>query len=272
MSSLRRIVSSRANGARSRGPATADGKQRSSANSLRHGLLAKCVVLENESVPGFKALLQDFLVRFDPADGVELGMIEEMVAALWRQRRAWAIETRTMDAAMASVPAGDDELARITGAFAALAGQPQLELIHRYETRLHRMFQRALKNLMVLRSAAEAAPPAPEDPQLPNEPSPISGQSRDGADPCCSGPVGNPVEEVRPLDGGHLPAEIPGPRPPAAAGGRTSAQSAPPAAASSRSSTNPSPGAGCGVELDRFMNSWPPSESSPATTADPGAN
>src|SRR5450759_902359 len=96
-SSLRRIRSSRANGARSRGPQTIAGKQRSSRNALRHGLLAKQVVLSNEASGYFDCVIAQHIRKFGPADGVELGMIEEMAAAFWRLRRAWAIETSLMD-------------------------------------------------------------------------------------------------------------------------------------------------------------------------------
>jgi hypothetical protein len=94
MSSLRRINSSRANAARSPDPITFEGKEHSSANALRHGLLAKCVVLQNESNECFDDLVTQHIQRFAPADGVEFAMIEEMVAANWRMRRAWAIENR----------------------------------------------------------------------------------------------------------------------------------------------------------------------------------
>ncbi|MGB7723408.1 MAG: hypothetical protein WBL65_26150, partial [Bryobacteraceae bacterium] len=70
MRSLRRINSSRANGACSRGPITPEGKERSSTNALRHGLLAKCVVLENESSECFDELVTQHQERFAPADGV----------------------------------------------------------------------------------------------------------------------------------------------------------------------------------------------------------
>ena len=162
MSSLRRIDASRANGARSRGPATTEGQERSSANAIRHGLLAKCVVLENESGPCFDDLVSQHTARFAPADGVEFGMIEEMAAAYWRMRRAWAIENRLMEKALRNQPPGD-EAARIAAAFSELAASPELNLLHRYETRLHRIYQRALFNLAILRKC-----------ELPNEPSPNS--------------------------------------------------------------------------------------------------
>jgi hypothetical protein len=165
------ISASQANGARSLGPVTPEGKKRSSMNAVRHGLLARCVVLDNESRECFDQLLVQFLDCFRPANDVELGMIEEMIAALWRQRRAWAIETRLMDIAISTQP-GTDELTRIAAAFTSLSQQPQSALISRYEARLHRMFQRALDNLLLLRSIA-----LPNEPgellrsiELPNEP------------------------------------------------------------------------------------------------------
>ena len=162
MSSINRIASSRANGARSSGPKTPEGKRRSAANSLRHGLLAKHVVLETEDRACFDALYAEFIGRFSPSDGVELGVIEEMVNSFWRQRRVWAIETRMLDAAIAAQPAsvGVDDLGRMAAGVGSLAAQPALSLVHRYETRLHRIFQRAFRNLLLLQNR-----------NMPNEPS-----------------------------------------------------------------------------------------------------
>jgi hypothetical protein len=180
MSSLRRINSSRANGARSRGPITPEGKERASTNALRHGLLAKCLVLQNESNECFDDLVTQHIQRFAPADGVEYAMIEEMVAANWRMRRAWAIETRLMDKAICHQPPGD-ETERIANAFSQLAASPELNLLHRYEARLHRIYQRALNNLVMLR-----------EPELPNDPSPISEQCA----PVAQSPGGDASEEI----------------------------------------------------------------------------
>jgi hypothetical protein len=118
--------------------------------------------LENESSECFDELVTQHQERFAPADGVEFAMIEEMVAANWRMRRAWAIENRLMEKAIRNQPPGD-EAARIAGAFSQLAASPELNLLHRYEARLHRIYQRALDNLLLLREL-----------DLPNQPNPIS--------------------------------------------------------------------------------------------------
>ena len=168
MSSVRRMLSSRANGARSRGPVTLEGKQRASLNALAHGLLARCTLMQGESAEALEALLNQHLERLGPTDGVELGMVQEMVAAYWRLCRAWAIETRTFDNQVAAQTAGD-RLDRMTTAFSDLAAEPPAALLHRYETRLHLMYHRALQSLILLRLAR------------PNEPSPISEHSPEQA-------------------------------------------------------------------------------------------
>jgi hypothetical protein len=116
-SSYRRIRAARANGALSRGPRTPEGKARSSQNAIRHGLLSKCVVPETESDTGFQSILAQHMLHLAPADDVELGYIDEMVAPTWRLRRAWAIETRLFDNAVQDQPSGDD-LGRLAAALA----------------------------------------------------------------------------------------------------------------------------------------------------------
>jgi len=164
MSSTRRIDASRANGARSRGPVTESGKQISSQNARRHALLARIVVLKNESPDGFAEVLTDHLDRFQPADGVEFGVVEEMVAAWWRMRRAWSIETRLLDACF-DVPDPGDGDSLLAATFKNVDDSHGLALLYRYETRLHCIYQRGLRNLQLLRST-----------QIPNEPNPISEQ------------------------------------------------------------------------------------------------
>ena len=165
MSTLRRILVSRANAALSKGPKTPSGKQRAARNATGHGLLARSLVLENESPEGFAAVMADHIARLNPVDGVEYAMIEEMVASHWRLRRAWAIEARMLEKQIAAQTAAGD-LDRTADAFSALADTPATALLHRYEARLHLMYQRAMHNLLLLRVI-----------ELPNEPSPVSGHS-----------------------------------------------------------------------------------------------
>src|SRR5262245_7536975 len=93
MPSKRQQEASRRNGSLSRGPKTEAGKRRSSQNAIRHGLLAKRVVLDSDNEENFHILLNQHVEKFQPADGVEFGMIEEMVSCYWRLHRAMAIET-----------------------------------------------------------------------------------------------------------------------------------------------------------------------------------
>jgi hypothetical protein len=171
MSSQRRINASRANGARSKGPVTVEGKERSALNALRHGLLANTVVLSDENPEHFEGLVAAYVAKFLPADRVELSFVEQMAAAEWRQQRSWAIERAIVEKKLAEsteAPGVD----RIADAITMLAAGPELALMHRYEHRQNRMYHRAFQNLLALRKAF-----------VPNEPNPNfeHGQALPGA-------------------------------------------------------------------------------------------
>src|SRR5262249_22957893 len=95
--SQKQIDAARANGARSRGPKTPEGKKISSQNAVKHGLLSQWVVLRDESAEGFDSLLSSYTERLRPRDNVEAKIVEEMCMAAWRIRRAWAMEARMLD-------------------------------------------------------------------------------------------------------------------------------------------------------------------------------
>ena len=171
MSSVRRILSSRTNGSRSSGPVTVEGKRRSAQNAVSHGLLCRQIVMKDESPECFEVVMRDHLDRLKPADGVEFAMVEEMVASHWRLRRAWALEARLLENE-AAAQTDVDPLDRLANAFADLSAKPSLGLMHRYQTRLHLNYQRALYNMLLLRATT-----VPNDATVPNEPSPISEQT-----------------------------------------------------------------------------------------------
>jgi hypothetical protein len=172
VSSLRRVISSRANGARSRGPKTPEGKKRSSRNAYRHGLLAKTVIIGSESAANFRSLVAQHEEHFGPLDGVELGLLEEMASAYWRMRRSWAIEKEWLEQNLQAQDS-PNEVTRIAKAFGDLAETKKLSLLHRYESRMHRIYQRSIKTLLLLQSKNDQTNPVPKsDTPFPNEPEP----------------------------------------------------------------------------------------------------
>src|SRR6266699_3375824 len=97
MSSRNKRKVARRNGAKAAGTKSAAGIQKSALNATKHGLLAKTLVLANESQAKFDELLQSYVDRFQPKDQVEMGFFNEMVAARWRQQRLWTIQTSGID-------------------------------------------------------------------------------------------------------------------------------------------------------------------------------
>jgi hypothetical protein len=146
-----RRKASRANGALGRGRKTEEGRKRSSFNALKHGLLSGTVVLSTESEPRFELLLNQLAERLRPNDQVETGIVLEMAASTWRLRRLWQIETHLMNDAMNAAATETDPFPRTAKAFSKLASGPDLDLIDRYESRLHRIYHRSLLNLVLLR-------------------------------------------------------------------------------------------------------------------------
>lgn len=157
MSSIRGTLASRANGAKSKGPKTAEGKQRSAANSLRHGLLATTIVLKDECLEDFLALLASLEEEFQPATAHQGALVENLAAARWRLMRVWGFEKVAFTDEIARTPAADtDGPGEIGGrAFGNLAeNSRKLDLIVRYENHFNRIYNRCLRLLLARTSSA----------------------------------------------------------------------------------------------------------------------
>ncbi len=161
------------NGAKAAGSKTPQGIQNSAMNALRHGLTSQTLVLANESPSKFAELLQMYIDKFQPQDGVEMNLVDEMVAARWRQQRGWVIQTASIDLQMENQDVEvRSEPGRLAQAFTAMANQEKvLELLMRYETSFSRMHDRAMKALYRLREEQNLRnDPKPQD--LRNDPKP----------------------------------------------------------------------------------------------------
>jgi len=156
MSSERRIRASRANGAKSPGPKTPESKRRSAANSLRHGLLSRTVVLEDEDFQAFSDLFSSLVRDLRPQNEIERTLVENMAIGRWRLLRLWEIERSSLKAEMDKHdPATKDSGACAALAFQALSDESRsLHLLNRYEARFHRQFHRSLTRLVEIRRAS----------------------------------------------------------------------------------------------------------------------
>jgi hypothetical protein len=102
-------------------------------------------------------MLDSYLNQFQPAGPVEFRLVEEMVAAKWRQRRIWAIQAELLDIEVMNQESRLDEefatyekVTQVCCAYRSLADSRSLPFLARNESRLERTYARALKNLLEL--------------------------------------------------------------------------------------------------------------------------
>ena len=117
---MTRGLASRANGARSRGPRTDEGKARSSMNALTHGLTARTAIVLPlvERAEDWSAHVAGFVEAMRPVGAVERELVERMAAITWRLRRVERVEAAMIggrlldadgDAAAAAQPLDPDD-------------------------------------------------------------------------------------------------------------------------------------------------------------------
>jgi hypothetical protein len=149
MASEKQKAASRANGAKSRGPVTPEGKLRSSRNNVERGLLARTVVLEGESLPRFHALMTSLQEELKPETPIENLLIHKMAVSHWRLMRVWGMERSgfsngTNDTGQPELPTAP---ARDALAFEKSGGH-----LNEFEMRFDRQFTRALDRFQKFRA------------------------------------------------------------------------------------------------------------------------
>jgi len=162
MSTQRKIDSARANGAKSHGPVTEEGRKKSSMNALKHGLTARTVLFSNDNHDEYNVLLDSYIQSLQPIDPVEMDLVVDMVNAKWQQRRVQNFETQLFDQQMHEQKErleeryeSYDETFEQTYAFERLARSKSLQMLHREASRLERTYHRALNDLLRLRQVRE---------------------------------------------------------------------------------------------------------------------
>ena len=214
MSTQKRIASSRANGAKSRGPATPEGRARSSAAHLTNGLTSGVVVLSFESDEEYNALREEYLAYYQPQTRPQFDLVDHLVATRWRLNRVISLQSALMELQMhRQQPDIDDEFKGCGGDIrAAIAYQHLcddsrgLESLHRHETRLSAELRRTIKLLDTeLKNQKFHHEPSDADPQSNEEspdpdtpPVPPAGATSDGQRATPDAPLAHPE---------HLPVQ-----------------------------------------------------------------
>ena len=168
------IEASRRNGARSRGPVTAEGKARASRNALKHGLTAMYhLVLEDEAPSELEEMTARLMAEVDPLSEIEARIARRLAIAFWKGERAERIEVALFDAAPKTRMNGyrSEETDPLT-----TFDLKRFNAVRGYQAQQGREIGRCLKELRALRKDAlaecadqpeEASENEPKSPQAP---------------------------------------------------------------------------------------------------------
>ena len=175
------ITASQINGAKSHGPKSDEGKQRSAKNALKHGMCASLETLQMEDPERYKQSLAAHIQLFQPRNGVEMDLVVTMVRANCSLDRGWLAQTATLEELIDALPHSQPDEKRFAEAFVTT---DCMKLFTRYEKHWQMARKRAIDELLRLRDLFPPAPEAQPDQPVPpkngnlrNEPNPKNGHS-----------------------------------------------------------------------------------------------
>jgi hypothetical protein len=106
------IVANRRNALKSTGPITAEGKERSRGNAVRHGLTAETVIAALEDQEDYQAFEAAVIADYDAESTVQRELVLRLASVLWRLRRATGIETALFESVIGDSRKHEHRLAR----------------------------------------------------------------------------------------------------------------------------------------------------------------
>jgi hypothetical protein len=197
-----RAEAARRNGAKSQGPKTDAGKQRSSQNAIKHGMYCRDIVVPGESLDEYHDLRDSYLQEFHPSGPAEAHQVQTMIDAEWRINRFRQSETAVLTRRIpneSGTPAN-----QIANAVARdVLESTTLKAIYQFEPRLQRDYDRALRRLLELqkRRTAAATPRKAEKPPVEkqqNEPKPAAAAATSSTAPAAAAQPESPAQTHEP--------------------------------------------------------------------------
>ena len=173
MTSEKQSRANRRNAQKSTGPTTSEGKTAVRHNALKHGLLAKDVLLRGEDEDELRALGERMVAELQPEGELEEQLVEQIVADRWRLRRLHRVEASIFNYELTSVTSSaygpPHNEATILGLLFIrdATGANAFSKLSRYEIPIQRNLYTALHELQRLQAArraeGEVSPPGVVD-------------------------------------------------------------------------------------------------------------
>ena len=100
MATEAQIKANQENAKKSTGPATSEGKQRSSMNAMIHGIFSKIPLLPGENQEQFKLLEDEIIKAYQPTDAMECHLVQRIYLTSIRQIRLREAEAAKLEISM----------------------------------------------------------------------------------------------------------------------------------------------------------------------------
>ena len=157
MTSQTKTESNRQNAQHSTGPTSAAGRQKSSINSVKHGLTGHAIMVAPGEEEAYRQLVADHEAELKPVGGLETCLVHAIANNRWRLAKIASLESAVY--ALGLVQHADKvkgESPENAAAFCRLLtlreDQKELDRLHRYECRLLRTIRIDMQDLFDLQT------------------------------------------------------------------------------------------------------------------------
>src|SRR5580692_10885435 len=159
MPTAKQSAASRANGQKSHGPITAEGKSKSRFNALKHGIHAEIQIMFDETAEDLAFLAAELNEQYAPADPTERFLVDTLIHNEWRLRRMRRVEAVLWEQASQAFLGDHMERNTCNSADTFVNGATAFERLQRVVSSCERNYHRALKQLLSLIHSRNASQP-----------------------------------------------------------------------------------------------------------------
>jgi len=160
MSTPAQISANQRNAQKSTGPRSAEGKDSSRFNALKHGIDARSLVIPGEDPAELAALAENYYQQCQPAGPIEAHLVDVLIRSDWQGRRYDRVEAQLIHQSLDPTVSPE---AGLTLLFADIAKNHPLQHLFRRRQSVQRDWFQAFRELQRLQKARRRSEPAAED-------------------------------------------------------------------------------------------------------------